>query len=497
MLEAFGQALQYFSTLGAWIVIILATIISLVFGIIPGLNGIVAMALFIPFCFFLPGDISMPFLLCLCATAGTGGSVTAILLNIPGTESSAASVLDGYPMTQKGQAGRAIGACLMSSISGSGLTIVWALIMIPVVLPIVMAVGSPEMVFVILAGIAFIGALSKGKMMKGVISGFLGLLLALVGSQVVTGVTRFTFDTAYLSDGIPLVPLMLGLFGVPSAMALAARGSSYAERGTAFKELSDVREGMKDVFRHWGLWIRSSFVGYIIGIIPGIGASSAVFIAYGQAKVTSKHPEQFGKGTVEGIIAPESASNAKEAGALLTTVALGIPGSTAMAVLLAGLLIIGITPGPSMLKDHLDLSLILFLTLLVANIMGMLILLAGVRYILKIVYVPAPIIFPLIIAIAFAGSYVFRCQLLDILVVIVFAALGIVMKKWGYNIPAFLLGFILGELFEKYVYVSLNAYGPLFFMRPISLVLIALIITLFVYSPIKGLFTRKKSDLKT
>jgi putative tricarboxylic transport membrane protein len=316
----------------------------------------------------------------------------------------------------------------------------------------------------------------------------------MVGAQTVTGVTRFTFDTAYLREGIPLVPLMLGLFGLPAAMELAVSGGSISKSGETVRGMGDLWEGAKDVFRHWGLWIRSSLIGYIVGIIPGIGASTAVFIAYGQAKMTSKHPEEFGKGCVEGVIAPETATNAKEAGALLTTVALGVPGSTSMAVLLAGLLIIGVTPGPSMLRDHMDLALILFLTIVVSHVVGIAIILACVRYIVKIAYVPGKIIFPLIVAIAFAGSYIYRGQLLDILMLIIFAALGILMKKWDYNIPALLLGFILGELFEKYIYISLNAYGPLFFMRPISLALIALTIALFVYSPIKSLFQRKKGS---
>ncbi len=334
MLEAFGQALQSFTEPGLWLFMTIGVIIGLILGIIPGIGGLIGMALFLPFVFAMSPVQALPLMVALSAVSYTGGSITAILVNIPGMDTNAATLIDGFPMSQKGEAGRALGAALVSSGLGGLATVFLALAMTPLVLPMVLAIRSADMVFIILMGIVFIAVLGRGSMVKGLISGGLGLVVSFIGLQVVTGAPRFTFDMVYLFDGIGLIPIVLGLFAVPEAIVFSARGGTMAPTGVVIKGMADVWEGAKDVFRHWGLWLRSTIVGYIIGIIPGVGATTATFIAYGQAKQTSKHPERFGTGIVEGVIAPESANNAKEAGSLLTTLALGIPGSAGMAILL-------------------------------------------------------------------------------------------------------------------------------------------------------------------
>lgn len=492
ILEAFGQAITNFGHVEIWIYMIAGVITGLAFSMIPGINVLLAMALFMPFVFKMAPEHALPFLLTVSAVGFSGGGITAILLNIPGQEPSAATLLDGYPMTQKGQGGRALGAMLTASGLGGMITVLVALAMIPMVVPMVMAIRSADMVFIILMGIAFVGVLSSGSMTKGLISGGLGLMISFIGFQPKTGIPRFTFGSVYLYDGIPLIPLILGLFALPAAIELAAKGGTIAKTEVVVKGYRDVWEGAKDVFRHWTLWVRSVIIGYVIGVIPGIGAMAATFIAYGQAKQTSKRPEEFGKGCVEGVIAPESADNAKEAGSLLTTLALGIPGSAAMAILLGAFLMLGIQPGPEMMTRHLPLSLTLLLVLIIVNAIASAICIALAPYLAKIAVVPSRYLFPFVLVLALVGVYVSRESMTDLVVTLIFTAVGLGMNKFGLNRPVLILGYILGELFEYYLFIALAVAGPLFFLRPISVALILIIIGLFLFQPIKGLIQRKR-----
>ncbi|MFC1979920.1 tripartite tricarboxylate transporter permease [Chloroflexota bacterium] len=470
---------------------------GLVFGFIPGLSAIVGMAIFLPFVFFLPAEHALPLMVAMGSVVFTGGSISAILLNVPGTGANAATLIDGFPMTQQGKAGRALGAALVSSASGGVLTVFFALAMIPLVLMIVMGITSADTVFIVLLGIAFIAVLGAGSMVTGLISGCLGLLISFVGFENVSGMSRFTFGSVYLYEGIALVPLALALFAIPEMIALTAKGGTISVRtDSTVKGMSGVLEGAKDVFRHWGLWLRCSVIGYIIGIIPGIGGAAATFIAYGQAKQISKYPEKFGTGVVEGVIAPESANNAKEAGALLTTLALGIPGSAEMAVLLGGLLMVGLIPGPAMLTEHIGLSMTLILVIVAANVMGVLICLPLAHRIAKIAMVPARLIVPVVTVLVFVGAFSVRQELLDLVVILAFAVLGMAMRQFGFNRPALFLGFVLGRIFENYLFIALQISGPLFFMRPISLTLIVLIVAIIAYGPVRGIIQRKVSAKK-
>ena len=475
----------------------IGVIVGVIGGIIPGISSLLTMALVLPFVFAMLPEHALPLMVAISAVGYTGGSITAILLNIPGTAPSAATLIDGYPMTKKGEGGRALGAALMSSGIGGIATVFLALAMVPLLLPMVMAIISADMVFIILLGLSFISVLSAGSMIKGLVSGGLGLLIAFIGFQAVTGVSRFTFGSLYLYDGIGLIPLALGLFAIPEAINLAARGGTIAKTETVIKGMRDIWEGVKDVCRHWGLWLRSTVIGYIIGIIPGIGAMAATFIAYGQAKQTSKHPERFGTGIVEGVIAPESANNAKEAGSLLTTLALGIPGSAAMAMLLGAFLMLGITPGPDMLTIHLPLSLSLLLVIIVANVLAVIICFPVTPYLAKIAYIPSRILAPLILVISLIGAFTFRELFNDIIVALVFSVLGLTMRRFGFNRPSLFLGYILGGLFERYLFLALRTSGPLFFLRPLSIGLIIIIIALFTFEPAKRAFQRRRGFKET
>ncbi|MBI4320519.1 MAG: tripartite tricarboxylate transporter permease [Chloroflexi bacterium] len=485
VLEAFGEALQSLANPQVWYYMIFGSVLGLVLGVIPGIGGLSGMALILPFVFVMSPYEALPLMVALGATNTTGGSITSILLNVPGTGSNAATLIDGYPMSQKGQAGRALGAALMSSAAGGALTVFFAFAMIPLVLPLVFGLRSADMVFLVLLGLAFIATLGRGAMARGLISGGLGLAISLIGMQVKTGVGRFTFDSVYLYDGLPLVPVVLGLFAVPEMIALAAAGGSIARAGT-IQSTQGVWEGARDVWRHWWLFVRSSTIGYIIGVIPGIGATAATFIAYGHAKQTSKRPEEFGTGRVEGVIGPEAANNAKDAGSLLTTLSLGIPGSAEGVFILGAFLILGITPGPDMMTKNLGLSLTLFLILIVSNVIGGAICFALAPHLANIALVPGRILVPSVLTITFVGTFAERQDLTDLIVVLVVGALGFAMKEFGFNRAALLLGFVLGNIFEKYLFIALSADGPLFFARPISMMLLLMVIGVIGYGPIKA-----------
>ena len=485
VLESFLQSLQYFGQFSFWVMIFAGVVIGLVFGIIPGVSSILALTLFLPFVFTMSPEVALPYMVALTSVTYLGGAATAILLNIPGTEPSAATLIDGYPMTQKGEGGRALGASFMASGLGGILTVFFALAMIPVLLPFVNALRNADMVFLILLGITFIAILGTGSMTKGIISGGLGLLLSLIGFQDVTGMPRFTFGMPILYEGIPLVPLALGLFALPEMIALAMRGGTIAQiTEVKIKGMGEVWSGAMDVFRFKWLWLRSSTIGYVVGLIPGIGAITSTFVAYAQAKQFSKYPEKFGTGIVEGVIAPESANNATMSGSLLTTLALGLPGSAPMALLLGAMIMLGLVPGPEMLTKHLDLSLSLILVVIVANIMATIICFPLGPHLAKVAYIPSRLLSPIIIVIALIGAYAVREQFFDITLALIFTIPGLAMKRWHYNRPAMLLGYVLGVLFERYFFLALNIDGPLFFVRPISLSLIAIIIATIGYGPI-------------
>jgi len=275
-------------------------------------------------------------------------------------------------------------------------------------------------------------------------------------------------------------------------IALAARGGSLAKTRAVIKGMQNVWQGARDVLRHWRLVVRSSIIGFIVGIVPGVGPSVAAFISYGQAKQTSKHPEQFGKGCVEGVIAPESANNSEEAGALLTTVALGIPGNASWAVVLGAFIMLGIVPGPEMMTKHLDLSITLALIVPVAGVLATAVTLPLATQFSKIAFVPGRMLVPLVLVITLVGAFAFEERIIDVDVVLLVAVVGLVMRIFDFNRPAAFLGYILGSTFERYLFMAYKLGGPLFFLKPISLAIIFIIVFAFAYGPIKELLQRRR-----
>ncbi|MYZ50311.1 tripartite tricarboxylate transporter permease [Propylenella binzhouense] len=492
MLEAVQQALGAFFQPHVFGLILIAVPIGLVFGILPGLGGLTALAILLPFVYGMDPVSGLAFLLALHSVVYTGGSVTAVLIGVPGSPPNAATVLDGYPLSRKGQAGYAIGAALTASALGGVLGVVLLALILPFLKPVVMAFSSPETLILTVLGLCFIGVLGENQPLKGLAAGALGIFLAMFGEHRVSGVARFWFDYDYLLDGFRLIPIALGLFAIPEIVAMLSTGSAVSQEATKVS-YRQVWEGCTSVFKHFWLFIQSSVIGVIVGIIPGVGGETSPFVAYAFARQSSKHPEAFGKGIIEGVIAPESSNNAKEGGALVPTLAFGIPGSAGMALLLGGFLILGLQPGPEFLKNHMDIALGLAAVVAVANVLATLMMLALAKQFGAITSIKGSLLGPILLVLVVLGALSTSNDVRDVFFTFVFGFLGYFMVLLGYSRAALLLGFVLGNAAETYLHISLNAFGPLFWTRPISLLLIAILIFSLTF-PLWRNFRRRAGD---
>jgi TctA family transporter len=347
-------------------------------------------------------------------------------------------------------------------------------LLLPVLQPVVLSFGSPETLMLALAGVACLAILGRGAMTKGLIAGGLGLFFASWGYQQTTGEPRFWFGSDYLLDGLRLVPVVTGLFAVPEILQLSLAGAMVP--GAKATELPgrQMREGILAPLRYWALTLRSSIIGVLVGIMPGGGGEASSFIAYGAAKQSARDAVAFGDGAIEGVIAPEAANNAKEGGALVPTLALGIPGSSGMVLLLGAFQLLGLEPGPDFIKRHADLAVGLTLTLAAANLLSALLMLIVARPLAQVVRLRGQVIAPLLLAAMVLGVYAPNNSLADLLLMFVTGALGWAMQRNGYSRAAFILGFTLGDLVETYLRISLQAYGIAFMLRPVPLGIVLL-----------------------
>lgn len=486
MFEAFTDALGYLGDPVTLIYIILGNITGLIFGVLPGLGGAAALAILLPLTYGMDPMVAMFFLAAIMGAVPFGGSITAILLNTPGSPVNAATCLDGHPMAQKGEARKALEIAATASGLGSLFGILVLILVLPAVRSIILLFGPPELFILFMFGLATVALASKGSFLKGLIIGGVGILFSLVGYSVVFGDLRFTLGSEYLWDGFSLVPVIVGIFAVSELIKYALYGGTIAHGETPIS--GRPLEGIKEVFRQKNNLLRSSFIGTIIGIIPGIGGAAANFIAYIEAKRRSKHPESFGTGNTEGVVATESANNAKDGGALLPTLGLGIPGSVQMAVLLGALVLHGLTPGPLLVKDHLDIVLALVLGLVVSSLLASAIGLLTARPLARITRIDVYYIVPVVLTFCFVGAYALRENIWDVLVTLVFGFFGFGMVRLGYSKICFVIGFILGAYVERSFHQSMMmSYGSLkiFLKRPLSLSLLALFLSVFLFPFVK------------
>ena len=451
--------------------------VGLFFGIMPGLGGKLGVIFLIPFVFGMDPIPGAVFLLAMHSVVHTSGAIPSILFGIPGTGPDAATIVDGYPMAQKGEAGRALGATLCASGVGGVIGALFLSLLMPFVGPIVLAFSPAEFFLLAVLGITFIAALSGDSLLKGLIVGLFGLIIATVGLDPNSGESRYTYGQLFLWDGIDPVTAVIAIFAIPEMIALAARGNLAEGKEGGFRyTMRDVAKGCLDVFRHWGLTLRTSVIGAVVGLIPGLGGDVASWLCYGHAVQSSKSPERFGKGAIEGVIAPETANNSKEGGALLPTLYFGIPGSSGMAILLGAFVMLGIRPGPRLATDQIDLVWTLIWTLAIANILAVLLLLALAPWLSRIASLRTGLLVPFVIVLSLLGSYLGAGAWQNFILVLGLGALGWLFKKYDWPRPPFVIGIVLGPIAETSFHKAMGIWGPSFLLRPLSLILLTIIV---------------------
>src|SRR5438105_7412073 len=386
-------------------ILVLGVLIGLAIGLLPGLNGIVGMAMLIPFTYNMDNASTFALLLGMAAVITSTDFVTAVLFGVPGHVGAAATVIDGHAMARKGEAGRAFGAGFMASLVGGIVGAVVLALSIPVLRPVMLAIGSPELLGFTLFGMSMVATLSGRAPLKGLTAAGLGLMIAMIGSRAQSGTLRWTFGWLYLWDGVPLIPATLGIFALPELAELAVARKRIAGDNAPDISFSSQWEGVRDVGRHWWLVLRCGVLGTGLGAIPGIGSAVIDWIAYGYAQRTEKNPETFGTGDVRGVIAPESSNNSKEGGHLVPTIAFGVPAGASMAILLGAFLMKGLTPGPEMLTKRLDVTYTIVWSLTLAHVIGALICLSCSRWLAKISTVRPEILLPIVLALVFVAAY--------------------------------------------------------------------------------------------
>lgn len=458
--------------------VLLGTIIGLTFGALPGLGGTVAIALLIPVTFEFDGRIAMMLLAASLGGVAFGGSVSAILINTPGTGPNAATIFDGYPMAQQGRANEALGISATASALGSMFGLVILIVAIPFVREIILAFGPPEFFWLAVLGLTVIALTAQGSFLKGLASGGFGLMLSFIGFSGLFSTTRYDLGLDYLFDGVPLIPALIGLFAVSEIIKLTAEGGTIADTESS-ERTGSVLTGVKYVFTHPRIFVQSAATGTLIGMIPGSGGTVATFLSYMQAVQTSNDPEKFGTGEPAGVIASEAANDAKDGGALLPTVVFGIPGSAAMAVLLGGFIFHGFSPGRDLLDRNLHVLFSLIFALGLSNIFTSVIGISLAEQLSKLTRIPVKIITPAVLVIALVGSYSLSFIWGDVVLAVVLGIVGYFMMVFDYSRVAVVIAIVLGPIMERAFTQSLQISSGdylVFVTNPISLVLVVLTI---------------------
>ncbi len=470
MIEAMQAAYGEILTLSRLAWLMTGVLLGMVIGIVPGLSGRVGLAILLPFVVKMDPASALVLIVGIHAITNTSDTIPAVLFGVPGTTGATATIMDGHPMAKSGEVERAFGAAFLSSAVGGLIGAFTVLATIPILRPLILTFGNPEFFMTAILAIAMVAVLTGGAPLKGLIAGAIGLLIGMIGEAPQTAVQRWTFDVLYLWDGLPLVPVALGLFAIPEIIDMTLGGTKIAP-GTMQARSSTRWQGVMDVWRNWWLVIRSSFLGTWIGILPGMGSTTAIWLAYGHAVQTSKDREKFGKGDVRGVIAPEAANNASDAGDFVLTLAFGVPGSTTMALILAALLLLGLTPGPKMLTDHLDLTLVIVWSLVLANLIATGLCFAFARQLARITTLPVHALFPVLVVVIFVAAYQTTADWGDLVTLLGFSVLGIAMKRLEWPRPPLIVGIVLQRLAETYFFLTTKLYGAGWVTRPLVILL--------------------------
>lgn len=472
--------------------IIVGTALGLFVGAMPGLSATMAIAILLPLTFNMPPATGLSMLASLYMGAMYGGSIAAILINTPGTPAAAATVLDGYPMAQQGRAGKALGVSLFASLVGGVLSSIALLTIAPILGGVALQFGPVELFAIAVLGITIIGSLSQGSAIKGLLSGVIGLLLAMVGMDPITGSARFTFGILNLYSGVSFTVALIGLFSIPQAIRLIEKDEKAKGVINSFKDkmlptLAEIKQIGVTV-------LRSSFIGIFTGIIPGTGGDTACWFGYNEAKRFSKNRDNFGKGDIEGVAASEAANNAVVGGALIPTLTLGIPGSSATAIIMGALMVHGIMPGPTLMTEYADVTYTLIWALLLSNVAMFVEGLLFTKAAIYVTRVPNKVLAPIIIILCVIGAFAINNSFFDVYMMLIFGLLGYFMDKIGMPTAPMVVGLILGQMLNVSLHQSLMISGGswlIFFSNPISTVLLIIAaISVFQATPFSALLVK-------
>lgn len=501
LLGSMGEGLALLATPSTMLVLVLGIVVGLAIGILPGLGGLATMALLLPFAYALEPANALALILGAYSAVSMGGSIPAILLNTPGTGEQAVTALDGYPMTRQGKGARALGAAAAAGAMGTLVGVVALIVLIPVIRTILIAVGSAELFALSLLGVLAIGVLTTDSVTRGLLSGVIGLMLSFIGYDPITGTPRFTGGSLYLFDGLSITALTLGLFAIAEMIYLFSKGKAISSSaGPAFKFSSEpgtrVWDGLRDCFRYRRTVVEGGLIGSIVGVVPGMGGTVAMFLSYAQSKQRSKDSADFGKGAVEGVIASEAANNSKEGGSLIPTLAFGIPGSSGMAIFIGVLLIVGLQPGPELMRENLPMVYYMAWSLAAAGVFGSILGVLIAPHVARAATLKPEVLAPLLIAFSVAGSVVDTRLVFGAMVAIAAGFLGYWLRILGYSPAGITLGFLLGPIVEKQMFISLSAYGFDFLTRPLTILIFVLMAYLIARPYLRRAWARRRHASK-
>ncbi|MEM9223398.1 MAG: tripartite tricarboxylate transporter permease [Pseudomonadota bacterium] len=452
-------------------------ILGIWLGALPGVGGVTGLILLLPFTYALDPVSAFALMLGMFAVTTTSDTIASVMLGIPGTVASQATVLDGYPLAQKGQAQRALGAAYTCSAIGGVIGAVILTLSIPLVHPILSSFSTPEYFMLALLGICMVGSLSSANIAKGLVVAALGMMMGTIGDGTFNGVPRYWFGVEYMLQVPPLVSVVLGLFAVSELLDLATRTTSISRVSQSDAQDGKMLRGITDVFKNWWLVLKSSALGTYIGMLPGLGASIVDWAAYGMAVQTTKGPNTFGRGDIRGVIAPESANNAQRGGALIPTLTFGIPGDFAMSILLGAMLIQGIRPGLDMLTVNLDLTYAMIWTLIIANIVSALLLMVIGKQVARAIFVDGHYLVPIVMLFVFMGSWLGSKVMGDLILMLLMGFVGLIMKRSGWPRPPLVIALVLGPNMENAFTISNRIYGSFGWLeRTPSQIILALIV---------------------
>jgi len=476
----------------ALLMMLAGVIVGIIFGAIPGLSATMAVALFLPVTYTLATTQGISLLIGLYIGAISGGLISAILLRIPGTPSSIATCFDGHPMAQRGEAGKALGIGIFYSFLGGLFSFIALLVIAPPLAKIALKFSPFEYFSIAIFSLTLIGSLASKALVKGMISGVLGFMIATIGVAPVDAYPRFTFGLTELSGGIDILPLMIGLFAVAEILSTARKGTGLEGATISNPDMKKLRGfgfSMAEFLSQIPNFIRSFLIGLGIGILPGIGGGTSNLLSYAAAKNSSRHPEKFGTGIIDGVVASETANNASIGGALIPLLTLGIPGDTVTAILLGGLTIKGLTPGPMLFRTNADLIYAVFFACIVANFMMLVVEFGGIRAFIAVLKIDKKILLPVIMVLCVVGAYGTNNRIFDVWAIFLLGLLGFGLSYLDFSLSPMILGFILGPMAEQNLrrglMFSRGSFLP-FITRPVSLIFLLTAAGSIIFTVIKN-----------